>query len=180
LQNHTVTARAYYWVSADGSGPGTPVGVAQDITNLNVLPAAPSEITFSPGVVFNRIKIGVTANSNGNHEADLNVHHVQLTPPPPTTPDATSGGESEFSDCAGPISLAISNTSTDYTYKWYNSSSVEISNGGLSTYTPTLATGTHIFYVSATKVGCTAESPKHKITVTVNPKPATPAIALSN
>ncbi|MFD2163547.1 hypothetical protein ACFSJU_14150 [Paradesertivirga mongoliensis] len=185
LQNHDITAQAYYWVPADGTGNGTPVGPLQPISSISVLPSppavgTPTEIVFNPGVIFNRIKIGVTANSNGNHDADLNLHHVQLTPPPPTTEEATSGGESEFAGCEGIVTLAISNTSNDVTYKWYNSALVEIANGGSSIYNPALTPGTHVFHVSATKLGCVAESPKHKITVTVLSKPNTPAILITN
>ena len=182
LQNHTVSAQAYYWVAADGSGPGTPVGPVLDISNLNVLPAAPavgtpSEIVFSPGVIFNRVKIGVIANSNGNNAADLNLHHVQLTPPPPTTDESTAdGGSSEFTACEGEVPIAISNSTGDIQYKWYNATNTEIPNGGLPVYTPDLTPGSHIFYVSALKTGCTIESPKHKITVIVNPKPTTPSL----
>lgn len=180
LQNHTVSARAYYYVPADGSGLGTPVGTVQNLTNLNVLPAppgaqTPSEITFSPGVIFNRVRIGVIANSNGNHEADLNLHHVQLTPPPPT-PEGGSGTSSSITECQGSVTLSISNPDAAFEYKWYNQSNTLVQTG--TTYSlPNLSTGNYVYYVSTLKIGCTVESAKHTINLTVNPKPNPPLVA---
>jgi hypothetical protein len=180
-QHFELSAQAYYYNASTltTTGVGTPLSFSGLPIVTSSAAATPKELVFSPNAIFNRVKITIFKKDNSQYNAQLQLHQVQLTPPPPSTPDATNGGESAFTDCAGPISLAVSNPSASYSYKWYTFANVEISNGGISTYTPTLATGTHIFYVTATKVGCTEESPKHKITVTVNPPPPTPAIALN-
>jgi hypothetical protein len=140
---------------------------------------APQEYTFSPNAIFNRIRIGIKARNNGNHSGELNLHHVQLTPPAPTS-DA-DGGNSAFEVCEGNITLSVNNPSSSYEYKWYQNN-VLLSGGSSGQLALNLLSGTFTYQVTALRTGCptTAESPRHTITVTSKPKPFTPIIALTN
>jgi hypothetical protein len=175
LMNYKITAQAYY--------NNTPVGLLKDITTTLEPILYPSTIdySFTPGVIFNQVRIGVTARQNGNQIARIYLHEVSLTltsPPPPSGGSGgggsgSSGTISSITQCQGNVVLSVASPLSDIVYKWYDSSITYLAGG--STYSPpNLANGSYTYYVSASR--CTIESAKDRINLTVAPKPSTPSI----
>src|SRR3546814_812728 len=66
------------------------------------------------------------------------------------------------------VSLAIENPEAGVTYNWYDATDALVETG--ETFDPgALAAGDHIYYVTATRPGCTTESGRTMVVVTVNP-----------
>jgi large repetitive protein len=178
LMNYKVTARAY-------SG-NTAVGTVQVLTDLLQLRPNTVDVTFSPGVIFDEVRLSVIALQNGNHRARINLHEISIVLPPPSpagetgTPTPTS---SNVTACEGSVVLNVESPTAGLIYKWYNSANVLMQESTSTSYSPALsASGSpYVYYLSSARAtGCTIESAKHQINLTVNPKPTTPAIALSN
>ncbi|WP_316818575.1 hypothetical protein [Pedobacter nyackensis] len=74
--------------------------------------------------------------------------------------------------------LNISNiqTSNCITYTWYKTGTIPSVGTGTSYTLPTLAPGSHIYTVKATRTGCNEYIESIPITVTVNPLPLPPTI----
>jgi large repetitive protein len=171
LTNYKVTAQAY--------NGNTAVGTIQTLTNsLTILPAT-VDYVFQPGVIFDQVRIGVIALQNGNHIASINLHEIYVTPAPPAPQGGTSVTQtsSNVTACEGGITLSMSNAASGLEYRWYNSSNTYIQTS--TTYSPNLSAGNYTFYVSTVRTGCTIESARHQINLSVKPKPATPAISLN-
>ena len=107
--------------------------------------------------------------STGGSWATHSIKNVHITgapnPPAPTGTDVTY--------CQGDPSVPL--TSTGATLKWYTTPT----GGAPSNVAPTPSTavaGTFNWYVSQGVVGCTVESQRDTVTVTVNPKPGSPNI----
>jgi hypothetical protein len=169
-----------YIISAQAFNGATGVGTIQDISNSLFLKPTTTDYRFSPGVVFDRVVISVMATQNGNKTAAINLYYVRLSPAPPIS-QTSNGGVSSAIACQGSVLLSVSNPASGIDYRWYNSTNTLVQNSTSSTYAPpSLAPGNYIYYVSATKTGCSIESAKDEINLTVNPKPASPTIALTN
>src|SRR3546814_19899643 len=64
------------------------------------------------------------------------------------------------------VSLAIENPEAGVTYNWYDATDALVETG--ETFDPgALAAGDHIYYVTATRPGCTTESGRTMVTVMV-------------
>jgi hypothetical protein len=178
LKEYDIFAQAY-------SG-NNPVGTVQELSDI--LPLRPStvDVTFSPGVIFDEVRISVIALQNGNHRARINLHEIYITPPAPQPSGETSNPtptSSNVTACEGSIVLTVDNPTAGFVYRWYDASNVLVQESTSTTYSPSLtASGSpYVYYLtSARSTGCTIESAKHQINLTVKPKPTTPAIISYN
>jgi gliding motility-associated-like protein len=107
--------------------------------------------------------------STGGSWATHSIKNVHIygapQPPAPTGTDVTY--------CQG--SPAAPLTSTGANLKWYTTATGGTQLPGTPTPSTTVP-GTYNWYVSQGVVGCTVESQRDTVTVTVNPKPGTPNI----
>ncbi|HEX8377189.1 MAG TPA: hypothetical protein VF602_05180 [Pedobacter sp.] len=167
-----------YTVTLQGYMGSTALGTALPITTG--LTTNQYQYFITPGATFDRIKINILTNNNGNKKAQINVHYVTLIAPPPVFPGSTTiNGQttSTASQCEGSVILSISNPDASYVYKWYNSANTYLATG--TTYSPPIATGTYIYYVEAARGTTCPSSAQHKINLTVNPKPAAPTVQIN-
>ena len=166
--DYTVTLQGYMGSTAVGTALPISTGLTTD----------QFQYFITPGATFDRIKINILTNNNGNKKAQINVHYVTLIAPPPVFPGSTTvNGQttSTATQCEGSVILSISNPDANYVYKWYNSANIYLATG--TTYSPAIATGTYVYYVEAARGSACPSSAQHKINLTVNPKPSTPSIA---
>lgn len=164
----------------------SPVGTAVEINaQIPLITAGTKDFTLAPGAIFDRVRISVIAKDNGNDQALINLHEVSLTPPtaaPSTSGGSGSnnGGSSTISQCEGNVVLSVDNPISGYIYKWYDSSNTLQQESTSTTFTPAglIASATpYVFYLSTSRaLGCTIESPKHTINLTVEARPDTPNI----
>lgn len=120
------------------------------------------------GSKFDRIKI------TAGHPSKINIHKVNRVAKAPSFTAAT-GQMCED----GSFTLKVGNDPKTIVY-WYDRNKVRIPGTDDATqYKVTnLAPGSYLFYISATIVGCTEETPLVPATITVYPKPGPPSIQL--
>lgn len=132
-------------------------------------------LTFAPGVPFDRVqlRIGGTASLLNS----INLHEVSRTMALPTTININSTASASGIACAGDgVTLNINTPEAGATYTWYTQATGGTGTTGVS-FTPTgLVTGVNKFYVSGKRAGCTNESPRKLVSVTVN-NPTLPVVS---
>jgi hypothetical protein len=160
----------------------TPVGSAINSSSiflsLSLLPGTAGnekyQLDITPTVVYDRVEIQIGGLANAALTQGLRIYDVKsIINTPAINIDAAAVASKTV--CAGnSATLAVNNTQTCTTYKWYDAAS-----GGTllytgDTYTPTaaaLATGANNFYVEASRNGCTEVSARTLATINVNPLP---------
>jgi hypothetical protein len=82
--------------------------------------------------------------------------------------------------CEGEMTtLSVENPSVGYDYFWYATGNTPIYTGSAYTVVATEA-GTFTYYVSKSRDGCTEESDKAKVVVSVSPIPGKPHLTISD
>ncbi|WP_185960400.1 Ig-like domain-containing protein [Pedobacter westerhofensis] len=181
----TITLQAFNGNTAVGG-----VQSASNLLNLQLLTGTGNDnifpVYFTPGAPFDRIKITVnnTLAVGGNIlSGGLKIHEVQRTVTKPVFAGTTGSGT--LSICGGStLSLSGQNLNPAYTYNFYkkaNNVTTQVAAANAGTYTETgLAAGTYTYYISAQKSGCTGESDRDSLIVTVKPTLLFPTAALTN
>ena len=170
----------------------TPVGSIQSASNLLSLQLLglfandrPFSVFYSPGVPFDRIRVTIdnTLAVGGNILAGgIKIYEVQRTVPKPLFAGSTGGAQTI---CGGStLSLAVQNPDAGFTYNFYKKvSNAPVLLAGNTAGTATesgLAPGTYTYYIGAVKAGCTSESDRDSVQVTVNPTLLLSTTALPN
>jgi hypothetical protein len=132
-------------------------------------------LSFVPTDVFDRVEISTSAAASVL--GSLNLYEVQRTPPKPTF---SSPSLQNPTICSGsPITLSPVPPASGNQLRWYSSLTASTSLATTNTYTPSPnLTATTTYYVAAAEIGCTAESERIPVVVTVNPTPASPHIVI--
>jgi gliding motility-associated-like protein len=134
-------------------------------------------VTFVPAKVFDRVQL--TLGGIANVLATLNLYEAQRLIARPII-KVNNVVTTNAQTCTGsPVTLtatAVPNT----TFNWYSAATggTPVFTGAAFT-TPAL-TATTTYYVAAMRTGCTDESERTSITVTVNAIPAVPVVTNSN
>lgn len=132
-------------------------------------------LSFAPGVPFDRVqlRIGGTASLLNS----VNLHEVSRTMALPTTININNTASATGIACAGDgVNLNINTPEAGATYTWYTQATGGTGTTGVS-FTPAgLVTGVNDFYVSGKRAGCTNESPRKLVRVTVN-NPVLPVVS---
>jgi gliding motility-associated-like protein len=132
-------------------------------------------LSFAPGVPFDRVqlRIGGTASLLNS----INLHEVSRTMALPTTININSTGSATGIACTGDgVTLNINTPEAGATYTWYTQATGGTGTTGVS-FTPAgLVTGVNDFYVSGKRAGCTNESPRKLVRITVN-NPVLPVVS---
>lgn len=135
-------------------------------------------VFFSPGGIFDRIKISVTSLNVGGTilGGGLNIWEIQRAPSNPTF---TLPSTQNVAICMGQSTSLTATTNSCNVLHWYTSSTGGTAVLG-SSYPTGILNTTTIYYVSASRINCTTESERMPITVTVNPKPPHPNVNISS
>lgn len=151
----------------------TRTGVA-GLLNLDLLgllnSGQPVTIPFSPNVSFDRVKVTLSALLNISLTQSLNIHEVTRSAPRPTF---TAPLSNSLNICYNTTAVLGATTAATNELLWY-----EALEGGTAlattpyngTYTTPQLVANKIYYVAARQIGCTTESVRVPVTVTVNPQ----------
>ncbi|AOM77022.1 putative Ig domain-containing protein [Pedobacter steynii] len=157
---------------SNGLVPGT-----GGLLNLKLLNPGSSigVLTFAPGVPFDRVQLrigGIASLLNS-----INLHEVSRSMALPTTININSAASASGIACAGDgVVLNINSPEAGATYTWYTQAIGGTGTAGVS-FTPSgLVTGVNNFYVSGKRAGCTNESPRKLVSITVN-NPILPVVS---
>ncbi|SHG90218.1 Ig-like domain-containing protein [Pedobacter caeni] len=132
-------------------------------------------LSFAPGVPFDRVQLrigGVASLLNS-----INLHEVSRSMALPTIININSTASATGIACTGDgVVLNINSPEVGAIYTWYTQATGGTGVTGTS-YTPTgLTTGVNNFYVSGKRNGCTNESPRKLVSITVN-NPILPVVS---
>jgi gliding motility-associated-like protein len=152
------------------------------LINLRLLDLAAGRrrvtITYAPTKVFDRVQLRL-GGGLASALSTLNLHEAEKLIPRPVI-KVNSVITDNANICAGStVTLAASANVPGTTFNWYT-----LPTGGSAvhtgpSYSPAVA-ATTTYYVSASRPGCTDESERAPITVTVNPIPLAPVITNNN
>ncbi len=158
-------------------------GVA-GLLNLDLLgllnAGQPVTIPFSPGVAFDRVKITLSALVGLSLTQSIDVYEVTRSAPRPTF---TAPLSNALNICYNSTATLGATTAATNELIWY-----DVQDGGTAitttaynaTYTTPALLANKTYYVAARQLGCTAESVRVPITVTVNPQINFAATTLAN
>lgn len=153
----------------NGNVAGTSVSLTSLLSlDLLALLRANNKTTVSivPSSTFDRIEISMS--SLLGVLAQMNLYEVQRTAPIPTF---VSPAAQNPSICYNNSTTLSATAGTCNELHWYT-----VPTGGTATVAATYSTGnltsTTTYYVAAARIGCTAESERVPVKVTVNPLPA--------
>ena len=128
-------------------------------------------IPFAPGQPFDQISVRVTSLLGVNVAQGVSLFEVFRAPAAPVNTTAAT------TICSGQSTVLTATTNPGNELLWYSSLSsttpLVITPEGTGVSAGPL-TATTTFFVAARKVGCTEESARTAITITVNPTPAAP------
>jgi gliding motility-associated-like protein len=170
----------------------TPVGSIQSANNLLSLQLLglfsndrQFSVFYSPGVPFDGIRVTIdnTLAVGGNIlSGGIRIHEVQRTVAKPLFAGATNGTQTI---CGGSnLVLSAQNPNAGSTYNFYkkvNNVPVLLAENTAGTATESgLAPGTYTYYLAAVKAGCTTESDRDSVLITVNPVLVLATTALPN
>jgi hypothetical protein len=126
---------------------------------------APTTISIAPPLPFDRVEIAMS--SLLSLATSLNLYEVKVTPAKPTfSPVALQN----LTICPGTnVTLTPVPPSAGNEHRWYSSLTATTPLVTANTYTPSPAlTASTTYYVATAKTGCTAESERVPVTITVN------------
>jgi gliding motility-associated-like protein len=153
----------------NGNLPGATLNNAGGLLSLRLLSPGSNFgiLTFAPSAPFDRVqlRVGGTASVLGS----VNLHEVTRIMPLPTSININNTVSTTGVACAGNgVVLSITSPELNATYTWYTQASGGTGTTGTS-FTPTgLAAGINNFYVTGKRAGCTNETPRKLIKITVN------------
>ena len=152
------------------------------LLNLRLLDLAAGRrrvtITYAPTKVFDRVQLRL-GGGLASALSTLNLHEAEkLIPRPIIKVDNVITDNANI--CAGSAVTLTATAVPNTTFNWYTQPS-----GGTivytgATYSPGVLAATTTYYVSATRAGCTDESERAAIKVTVNAIPTAPVITNNN
>ncbi|MNJ98889.1 hypothetical protein D3C87_166580 [compost metagenome] len=146
---------------------GTPIAFSS-VLSLNLLFLGAGNIatlSFVPTDVFDRVEI--STSSAASVLGSLNLYEVQRTPPKPTF--STTPLQNPTICSGSPVTLTPVTPASGNELRWYSSLTATSALTTANTYTPSPnLTATTTYYVATAKTGCSAESERVPVIVTVN------------
>jgi gliding motility-associated-like protein len=133
-------------------------------------------VTYAPNTVFDRVQ--VTLGGLVNVLSTLNLYEAQKLIPQPVI-KVNNTVTNNTSICNGGTATLTASTVpniTNTTFLWYASATATTPLFTGSSFTTPVLTATTTYYVAAMRSGCTDQSERAKVTVTVNAIPANPVI----
>lgn len=139
-----------------------------------------TSIPFAPGVAFNRVKITLNSLLNVGLTQTINLYSVISSAPRPTF---TAPNSSTVNICYNTTASLGATTANTNELLWYESlegGTALATTAYNGTFTTPALTANKTYYVSARRLGCTAESIRVPVTVVVNPQIVLGATTLNN
>ncbi|UGU16982.1 hypothetical protein LS482_03700 [Sinomicrobium kalidii] len=154
----------------------------ENLLSLSLLPGSSDVqvLTYPVEVVFNRIEVAI-GEGLLNALGSMYVYEMErvLKAPDVISPEMVDG--IVYACFGDEVTLQIDQPVTDSTYNWYTEASGGTPVFSGTSYTPdTTVAGTHYFYVSETRTGCTDESGRAVAQVVVHPSYSHPDISIGN
>ena len=149
----------------NGNVAGTPVSLATLLSiDLLSLLRGDNKVTISlvPGQTFDRIELSMT--SLVSLIGQVNLYEVQRTPGKPTF---TLPASQNVVICSGQSTVLSATTGPCNELHWYTSATGGTATIG-STYSTAALSASRTYYVAAAVIGCSSESERVPVTVTVN------------
>lgn len=161
----------------NGGQPGATLNNAGGLLNLRLLSPGSSLgiLTFAPSAPFDRVqlRIGGTLSVLGS----VNLHEVTRIMPVPTHININNAVSASGVACAGnSVMLSVTTPEAGATYTWYTQASGGTGTTGVNFTPTTLVSGVNNFYVTGRRAGCTNESTRKLVSVTVN-NPILPVVS---
>jgi hypothetical protein len=135
-------------------------------------------LTYPIDALFNRIEISL-GGGLADALTSLDVFEISRIMAKPTV-TALNIEDDHVTICEGEMTtLSVENPAVGYDYFWYATGNTPIYTGSAYTVVATEA-GTFTYYVSKSRDGCTEESDKAKVVVSVSPIPGKPHLTISD
>ncbi|MEE1943797.1 putative Ig domain-containing protein [Pedobacter sp. KR3-3] len=136
-----------------------------------------TNIPFSPGLAFDRVKITLNSLLNVGLTQTINLYGITSTAPRPTF---TAPQSNAVNACYNSTAVLGATTGATNELRWY-----DVADGGSAlatsaTFTTPALTANTTYYVAARRIGCTDESVRVPIVVTVNPQITFATTTLAN
>ncbi|TCS85599.1 hypothetical protein EDD80_1111, partial [Anseongella ginsenosidimutans] len=166
LLDLALLSEKFYVRTFNGTTDNGILELNQNLLRLNLLAGSSDiyEITYPVNQPFDRIQVAVGGGLAAALE-HLNVYEIGRLAAGPVVAGVV---DNIFAVCAGaPVTLAIENPVGGQTYTWYDQAGASVGTG--TSFEPgTLAAGDHIYYVTTTRPGCTTESGRTMVVVSIN------------
>jgi hypothetical protein len=138
------------------------------INLLSLQGGVPTNIPVAPGAPVDRITVVFYSFIGASLTQNLDFYGAVRTPAPPVITDPATA---DAQVCSGQTASLLADTGAGNELRWYDAPTggtllATVAAG--SAYTTSTLTATTIYYVAARKVGCTEESARVAVTVTVN------------
>lgn len=152
------------------------------LINLRLLDLAAGRrkvtITYAPTKVFDRVQLRL-GGGIASALSTLNLFEAEKLISRPVI-RFNNVITNNANICAGSLVTLTATAVPNTTFNWYTTATggAPIHTG--ATYSPGVLAATTTYYVSASRAGCTDESERTAVTVTVNPIPAAPVITNNN
>ncbi len=134
-------------------------------------------ITFVPSKVFDRVQL--TLGGIASVLSTLNLYEAQRLIPSPVVKFAGLA-TNNANICAGSTATLTATAVPNTVFHWYTAATGGTPVFTGATFTTPALTASTVYYVAAMRNGCTDESQRTKVTVTVNNTPAAPIVANNN
>jgi len=161
----------------------TAVGTANisSLLNLDLLGLLNSgqavSIPFAPGFAYNRVKVTMSSLLNVSLTQTLNLYAVTKSAGRPTF---VAPASNTVSVCSGSTASLTATTAASNELRWYDSltggTALATVASNAAFVTPAL-TANKTYYVAARRIGCTDESVRVPVVVTVTAVPVAPSVA---
>lgn len=131
-------------------------------------------ITYAPTKIFDRIEVTL-GSGIANVLSSLNVYEIERVIPRPVI-TYNNVATNNVALCAGSAATLTATAAPNTTFKWYTAATGGAAFFTGASYTTPTLNATTTYYVSATRAGCSEESARTPVTVTVSQIPAAPVV----
>ncbi|WP_214070033.1 gliding motility-associated C-terminal domain-containing protein [Mucilaginibacter sp. dw_454] len=152
--------------------------VSSGLLNLQLLDLTNNvqrfSITYAPTKIFDRIQVAL-GGGIANVLSSLNVYEIERIIPKPVI-KYNNVATSNVQLCAGSAATLTATAVPNTTFNWYTAATGGTAFFVGGSYTTPALNATTTYYVSASRAGCSEESARTPVTITVNQIPAAPAV----
>ncbi|PJJ79205.1 gliding motility-associated C-terminal domain-containing protein [Mucilaginibacter auburnensis] len=135
-------------------------------------------VTYAPSNVFDRVQLTL-GGGIANVLSSVNLHEVQRVLPRPVIKN-NNAVVANLQICGNSAVTLTATAMPNTVFNWYTSETggTPIFTG--ATFTTPVLTTTTTYYVAASRAGCTDESERTRVIITVNAIPANPTLTSAN
>lgn len=131
-------------------------------------------ITYAPTQIFDRVEVTL-GGGIANVLSSANLYEVERVIPRPVI-SYNNIATNNMQLCAGSTATLVATSAPNTTFKWYSAATGGTAFFTGASYTTPVLNATTTYYVSASRTGCTEESVRTPVTITVSQIPAAPVV----